>query len=108
LAGRAIRANAPKSRLHDEEKTLNSEFGELLNVHMKDLTLELKTYQKFAAFFNVTAHRFKLSRIHGLGYSHCARATKFIQSTPAFECTKNCIYNVNKGCLHKNRAGGRL
>ena len=43
------------------KKTLNSENGELCNVYTKDLTLELRIYQKFAAFFNVSDYRLKLS-----------------------------------------------
>ena len=54
----------PKSRLHEEEKTLNSEYGELCNVYMKDLTVKLRIYQKFAAFFNVSANQIKLSSPH--------------------------------------------
>ena len=36
--------------LHEVEKT--SENGELCNVYMKELTVKLRIYQKFAAFFS--------------------------------------------------------
>ena len=47
-----------KSQLHEVEKMLNS-------VYMKELTVEMQIYQKFAAFFNISAHQFALSKIHG-------------------------------------------
>ena len=39
--------------MNEEEKTLNSEHGDLHIVYMKDLTLTLRIYQNWAATFNV-------------------------------------------------------
>ena len=47
------------------ERTLNSEYGELRNLYMKELILKLKIYQNFAAFFNISEHQFTLARTHG-------------------------------------------
>jgi len=93
LAGRAIRANAPKSRLHDEEKTLNSEFGELLNVHMKDLTLELKTYQKFAAF--LTSLPTDLSFLEFMGWViHTVPGPQNLSSPPLHSSVRKIVYTM--------------
>ena len=47
-------------------KALNSVYGELPSVCMKKLILQLWIYQKIAAIFNISDHRFTLSRIHQL------------------------------------------
>ena len=51
---------SPKGRIHEVEKTLNSECGELQNVYINKLTLKLWVYQIFAAFFNIAVQRLHL------------------------------------------------
>ena len=65
LAGRAIRLSARRASCMKKGKALNSKYGELRYVYMKELKLKLWIYQKFAAFFNISAHRPTLSRFHG-------------------------------------------
>ena len=55
-------SECPKGRLH--EKTSISDCGELCNVYMKELVLNLWIYHKFAAFSNISVHQFRLFRIH--------------------------------------------
>ena len=54
-----------RDRLHEEDNTLNSEYRRLFNLYIKEITLKLWMYQKYAAVFNISAQRFSLSRIHG-------------------------------------------
>jgi len=73
------------SRLHEVEKTLHSEWGEICNVYMKELTLKLWIYQTFAGVFNISVFRFMTSRSHGPAEPHCALAENFRRSAPALD-----------------------
>ena len=57
------------------EKMLSPEHGELHNVYMKQLTLELWIYQKIATVFNISACN-STSRITGPFYSNCSLGCK--------------------------------
>ena len=69
-------------RLRGVEKTLHSEYGEISNIYMKELTSKRLLYQIFRGVFNISVQRFTLSGIHRLVDSHCARAKQFGQSAP--------------------------
>ena len=68
------------------EKTFDSEYGELHNVHMKERTIKLYIHRKFAAFFNISAYWSKLSRTHEPAWSNCILAEKFSQFAPDAQC----------------------
>ena len=67
---------SPDGRMHNVEKTLNSEYEKLFSVYLKAVTSKLWIYQTFLAFSNISTPPIYAFRIHGPVYSNCARTKK--------------------------------
>ena len=63
------------------EKTFYSEYGELLSVDMKELTVNCGAIRNFAAFFNISAHLLHLLEFMGQ-LSHAVPGPKNLASPP--------------------------
>ena len=63
--GRSGRSSeCPKSRSHEVEGTLISEYGELRSVYINELTYKLWIYQESTAMFKISPNPSMLSKIH--------------------------------------------